>query len=59
MGDELQVRKFVHAKLMHLDRHYKRIEYIHMNETSGVINVKWVGRDENQRENTFQFYRNV
>ena len=23
MGDELQVRKFVHAKLVKLDRHYK------------------------------------
>ena len=59
MGDELQVRKFVHDKLVALDTHYKRIASIHMNEVSGRIHVKWIGREENQRENYFQFHRDV
>lgn len=59
MGDELQVRKFVHARLIKLDQHYKRIELIHMNEISGLINVQWIDREENQRQNYFNFHRGL
>lgn len=59
MGDELGVRKFVHAKLVALDIYYKRIESIHMNETTGLIHVKWIGREDVQRENYFQYRRKV
>lgn len=57
VNDELQVRKFVHGKLVALDQHYKRIESIHMNEVSGLIHVVWIGREENQRENHFNYHR--
>ena len=59
MGDEMGVRRFVHAKLLALDKHYKRIESIHMREDTGLVHVKWIGPEENQRENHFQFHRNV
>ena len=59
MGDELGVRKFVHAKLMALDVHYRSIKMIHMNEETGDIAVEWYNREGEVRKNQFQFTRKV
>lgn len=59
MGDELGVRKFVHDKLVKLDRHYTSIKMIHMKEDTGIIKVDWYDREGNVCTNTFQFRRNV
>lgn len=59
MGDELGVRKFVHAKLLALDVHYRSIKMIHMKEDTGEVVVEWYNRDGDVRKNHFQFKRNV
>lgn len=59
MGDEMGVRKFVHGKLMKLDKHYQRIEFIRMNEETGDIHVKWVNRENLSFESRFKYHRNV
>jgi hypothetical protein len=59
MGDELGVRKFVHAKLLALDQHYTSIKMIHMKEDTGEIVVEWYTREGEIRKNYFQFSRKV
>ena len=59
MGDELGVRKFVHAVLIKKDAKYKAIEYIHMSETTGDISVKWVDREGRSRHDMIKYKRNV
>jgi len=59
MGDELGVRKFVHATLLKKDVQYKAIEMIHMKEDTGEIHVKWLDRENRHREDRFKYQRKV
>ncbi len=59
MGDEIGVRKFVHAALLKKDVQYKAIEMIHMKEDTGEIHVKWLDRENRHREDRFKYHRKV
>ena len=59
MGDEMQVRQFVHRKIVVIDKHYQSFESIHMDERTGVITVKWIDREGHGQTNTFMFHRSV
>jgi len=52
---EKHVRTFIHKKLLAKDQHYQRMEFMHMNEATGVINVRWVDREGRTRNDTMQF----
>jgi len=56
---EQSVRTFVHQALLKKDKHYQRLEHIHMNEQTGVISVKWVDCEGRIRDDKMQFTRKM
>lgn len=53
---EKQVRMFIHKKLLEKDKYYQRMEFMHMNEVSGVIQVRWIDKEGNTRNDTMQYH---
>ena len=49
------LRKKCHYAVLKKDKHYKRFESIQMNETTGVVIIRWIDREGNTQtlEKTF------
>lgn len=41
---EMDLRKKCHAYIIKRDQQYKAFESIHMNETTGLVTMRWIDR---------------
>jgi len=48
---EMELRQKCHAYIVKKDQQYKSFESIHMNETTGLVTIRWIDRYNTVQEN--------